>query len=269
MNMCIVDGCNEKIAYIKLGLCSKHYLRKYRYGDVDFIKSPKFGTKEDIYKLIKRKIKVDVNGCWVFYTGKGKRRFPGAVTYNGRKISTYVFMWEYNNNRVRPDGMEVCHSCDNPPCCNPEHLWLGTHDDNMKDMVDKGRSQKCSSGGGNGNSKITNKYADEIYRIYWKYRHLSDIKRSKKYIYIKDLAKEYGVSYRCVYNIVMNFSFKELKLKDKYKKYHKPQLARSCMVDGCCGQIKGLGYCNRHYQSFKVYGDPLMAKTIKKRRKKL
>jgi hypothetical protein len=47
--------------------------------------------------------------------------------------------WTLANGPI-PAGMHVLHTCDNPPCCNPGHLWLGTQADNMADMARKGRT---------------------------------------------------------------------------------------------------------------------------------
>ena len=62
-----------------------------------------------------------------------------------------------------PDGMFICHHCDNPPCINPGHLFLGTHADNMKDMALKGRCPNgAAKGEGNGQAKLTNNNVIEI-----------------------------------------------------------------------------------------------------------
>lgn len=63
-----------------------------------------------------------------------------------------------------PEGLDVLHKCDNPPCVNPEHLFLGTHTDNMQDMVRKGR-HKTKRGSENSRSKLTEQKVKDILRM--------------------------------------------------------------------------------------------------------
>lgn len=63
-----------------------------------------------------------------------------------------------------PDGMQVCHSCDNRACINPEHLWLGTNVDNHKDKAKKGRSAR---GGSHPMAKLNEKQVSDI-RLWYK-----------------------------------------------------------------------------------------------------
>jgi len=78
------------------------------------------------------------NDCWEwsgFLTKKGYGMFGvGDRTRRANRVA-----WTIQNGPI-PQGLLVCHHCDNPPCCNPSHLFLGTHMDNMRDMVEKGRS---------------------------------------------------------------------------------------------------------------------------------
>ena len=96
---------------------------------------------------IKARIKIHPEtGCWEW---QRKRKFDGygskSISYRdstGRKRYTTILIhrrvWELVNGPI-PENVMVCHRCDNPPCCNPDHLFLGTCQDNVTDMAIKGR----------------------------------------------------------------------------------------------------------------------------------
>lgn len=84
-----------------------------------------------------------VTKCWL-WTGARKAHGPGAYygkicVLRNRRASAHRVSYEIHKGPI-PTGMLVCHSCDTPLCVNPEHLWLGTAQDNTTDMMRKGRA---------------------------------------------------------------------------------------------------------------------------------
>lgn len=86
--------------------------------------------------------KVDrTDGCWIFY-GASVPKGYGKIGLGGRGAGTiyaHRAAWIVTFGPI-PDGMKVLHSCDNPPCCRPDHLFLGTIPTNNRDMAEKGRA---------------------------------------------------------------------------------------------------------------------------------
>ena len=84
----------------------------------------------------------NANGCWEWQRSTDKRGY-GIMKhrYLGKDwMYTHRAMWTCLNGTI-PEGMILLHSCDNPKCCNVEHLSLGTHKDNTADMLAKGRQK--------------------------------------------------------------------------------------------------------------------------------
>lgn len=100
--------------------------------------------------------KRDADECWEW---KGSRLQKGYGTMPcwpfKRPALAHRVSWEIHNGNI-PDGLIVCHRCDNPPCVNPAHLFLGSHQDNLRDMVKKGRQVL-----GDGNPALANRLKTE------------------------------------------------------------------------------------------------------------
>ena len=133
-------------------------------------------------------------GCYIWQrcrTGLGY----GSLRSQGRMVPAHRFAFEMANGPI-PEGMHVLHICDNPLCVNHGHLFLGTHDDNMKDKKNKGRAQRLS-GESNGRTKLT---ADQVVSI----RTLVAAGCSKA-----DLATQFGVTQQNINRIIGNQTWRQ------------------------------------------------------------
>lgn len=132
--------------------------------------------------------KVEKHGpdeCWN-WTGarQGLRREYGAFTLNGVRMGAHRASWTMHNGPV-PEGLEVCHKCDNGLCVNPAHLWLGTHLDNMMDKIGKNRHNN-PRGSNNTASKLVESDIPKI------------LKLREQGLSHRKISKHFGVSYTVI-----------------------------------------------------------------------
>jgi hypothetical protein len=138
-------------------------------------------------------ISQSASGCWEW--GKAKRSGYGAIKVNGKCVSTHRLSYEVFVGEI-PNDMLVCHKCDNKICINPDHLFLGTHSDNMQDCSKKGRLVYASlkpfeSLGLPGNSRLTIQERNDLLIII-------ENRGVKKLI---EISRELGIPYTLVRDI--------------------------------------------------------------------
>lgn len=92
----------------------------------------------NLFDRLFSKVIVRENGCWEFLGARSYRGYGQIRDSSGRQTNAHRIAYDLCIGDI-PKGMLVLHTCDNPPCCNPEHLFLGTDQDNMDDMASKGR----------------------------------------------------------------------------------------------------------------------------------
>jgi hypothetical protein len=85
-----------------------------------------------------------INGCLEWQRNRDKDGY-GRIHFDGRYQKVHRVAYQLLVGPI-PEGMLVCHRCDNPPCINPNHLWLGTQLDNQRDKWAKGRAPRPPSG---------------------------------------------------------------------------------------------------------------------------
>lgn len=139
--------------------------------------------------------RVDKRGrdeCWEWQAGVNAFGYGRIADKTNKKRYrlTHRLSYELHKGKI-PDGMLVCHTCDNPACVNPRHLWLGTNADNIADRTRKGRTKHpVQKGEKHSQSKLTKNQVLEI-RLDW-----------KKGTKARAIAKKYKISEGYVYDIV-------------------------------------------------------------------
>ena len=183
--ICTIDGCAG--AARGHGYCSRHYTQWRRHGDPLLMKRRyhKGMPAEERFKAYVEK-GVGPKACWEWTGGKINTGYGMFHPLPKQSILAHRYSYEQHRGPV-PAGQFVLHHCDNRPCVNPRHLFCGTQQANVDDMINKGRDHKRGAiGVKNQGAKVT----EEIVR---------QIRASPTTARI--LAERYGVSRAQIYSI--------------------------------------------------------------------
>lgn len=187
-SICSVSDCaNPKRAR---GYCAKHYTRLRKHGDPHY----EYRYRVEPMARFVSKVAEMPSGCHEWQGGRFTDGYGNFIIDGGNKVATR-WLWEQMNGPI-PDGIQVRHKCDNPPCVNMDHLELGTPLENSRDMVERGRGV---IGERSHTAKLTAEDVGEI-------RALVAAGGQTK----TAIARAYGTTRQNVTHIVNSFSWKHL-----------------------------------------------------------
>jgi hypothetical protein len=157
-----------------------------------------FSDEQIRYFWSKVDIKDSINDCWNWIGATASNGY-GNVRINGLYFKAHRVAWTIANFDI-PKGYQVMHLCDNPSCCNPNHLVIGTVVNNFCDMLIKNRQQFTKNkavGARNNNAKLTDRIVREI---------RSEYPKKNQY----ELADIYGVTQTTIGNILLNKTWRHV-----------------------------------------------------------
>lgn len=194
--------------------CEMHYARYRRHGD--FVNRGHRKVYDDskpigehlIAKFLGGIRKLE-SGCWVCDTAIANQTTGYCEVVIDRepqpKVRDYVHRLSYRHFKGPiPKRRHICHSCDNPPCCNPDHLFAGTRKRNMQDMVEKGRHYRGQ------NNRLPFLTETDVLAIYALF--------SSGTVSQYEIGRRFGINERYVWLIVHGRRWRHLYLKHRPRK---------------------------------------------------
>lgn len=211
---CSIEGCRRPV--VARGWCGAHYRRWRLYSDPVLFK-PKSLPPAPATRFWPKVRQGE--GCWEWLAHCDSDGY-GWFWLDGRNYGAHVVAWKLANGAI-PEGLCVLHRCDNPPCVNPDHLFLGTVADNNADRAAKGRSAKTKP-------------------------NAQGRRKPRRACSVEGCSEPFLARGVCAQH---------------YREWRKQRTdLPGCSITGCVEPQVARTFCHKHYKRWQVHGDPLIAR---------